>query len=1158
MVNPIDPSMTAKNAKTQTLSPVPGLKERRGQAKLGHRGSNSARAELLARSEARSRMRDRFRKILVNTLLEGIINIAVICLIAVACARIEDETGLFSEISSHLSAAMGGGSGNSRFRKIQSFQTDYAPATITQYESLRSGMQVIVADRKGPKINGYFTLATEIFDDSGAPHTLEHLVFMGSRSYQYKGLLDKLASRAYSGTNAWTAVDHTAYTLESAGWDGFAQILPVYLEHVIAPTITDEGCLTEVHHVDGEGNDAGVVYSEMQALENTSGELMSLRAKRLLYPENVGFRYETGGMMEALRVLTPERIREFHKVMYQPRNLALVIVGETDHENLLQILDEFEESIADVIPSLDTPFQRPWIDSAQPPPIKETVVETVEFPEEDESTGEVIMAFFGPSCTDIVQSSALNVLLTYLCGSSVSVLENVMVEKEELASSIGYWWDARPDTVIWFEPTGVATEKLAFVEQRLISLLKEVAGKPLDMKYMKECISREKRQVKYHAEASEQFYSNNIINDYLFGKRDGSTLKEMESLDEYDVLDQWTDEQWRQFLRRWFSDANHISILGKPSMELADKLKKAEEERIAKRKQELGPEGLKKLAERLEAAKQKNEVPIPESVIDKWPVPGTESIHFIESKTARSGKARALGTPSNSAQTHIDGAKSGKPLFVQFEDVPSNFVHITVHIGTAPAATKLMPLLSLFSDNFFNTPIMRDGKKIDFEDVVMELEKETISYHFSYGSRIGDYESMILQFQIEPEKYATIVRWIRTMLFDSIFDPQRIKACVAKALADIPEYKRDGKQMSTEVEMGLHSAKNSLPTSKRTLVKAVYLRRLKKLLEKDPDTVISWFEELRKTLFTFENTRVLVTADVTKLGNPVATWDTLTDAFKSHEAKEMIPIVKPETMLNDEGRNPGSIGAVIVPMTTLDSSYGVSTTKGFTSYMDPRLPAFMVAVGYLEAVEGPLWNAVRGNGLAYGVSFSRELDCGLLHYKVYRSPDASKAIEASRAAVEAIATGKAPLEKNLIEGAVSGIVMGFADEQSTMAAAAQQNYMIGVIRGLDPEWSRQMMAAVRHVTHEEIRSVINDVIMPVFKPGSSNVVVTCAPLSQESIDKALETMGYKTQIQPLSHFHDNYGFEAVDGEDDDVEDSDDSEGSEEGSDDEDDESGSEA
>lgn len=245
-----------------------------------------------------------------------------------------------------------------RFRKIQSFKTDYAPCTVTQYVSERSGMQVIVADRKGPKVNGYFTLATEILDDSGAPHTLEHLVFMGSKNYRFKGLLDKLSSRAYAGTNAWTATDHTAYTLESAGWDGFAQILPVYLEHVIVPVITDEACMTEVHHVDGEGNDAGVVYSEMQAIQHKSYEITDLAARRLMYPENVGFRYETGGMTEALRSLTTTRIREFHRDMYQPRNLAVIIVGETDHGSLLRILDEFEESIKDDIPPLDSPFKR--------------------------------------------------------------------------------------------------------------------------------------------------------------------------------------------------------------------------------------------------------------------------------------------------------------------------------------------------------------------------------------------------------------------------------------------------------------------------------------------------------------------------------------------------------------------------------------------------------------------------------------------------------------------------------------------------------------------------------------------------------------------------------------------------------------------------------
>jgi len=993
---------------------------------------------------------------------------------------------------------MGSQNSGVRFRKVQSFETDYAPTTVTQYESERSGMQVIVADRKGPKVNGYFTLATEIFDDSGAPHTLEHLVFMGSKSYQYKGLLDKLASRAYGSTNAWTATDHTAYTLETAGWEGFAQTLPVYLEHLVLPTITDAACLTEVHHIDGEGNDAGVVYSEMQAVQHTSSELMDIKARRLLYPENVGFRYETGGMMEALRVLTPDKIRDFHRTMYQPRNMCVIIVGEVDHENLLQILDTFEQSIASDIPPLDAPFRRPWIDSPQPPPLKETIVETVEFPEEDESFGDIVVAFFGPSCVDITNMTAVNILLTYLCGSSVAVLENVIVEKEELASSVTYWWDARPDTILWFSPTGVAAEKLEFVEKRLISLLKEVASKPLDMTYMHECIQRERRQVKAQAEEYETFYSSNIINDYLFGARDGSTLKDLATLREYDVLEKWTDEQWRGFLRKWISDAHHVSILGKPSTTLAKKHKADEIARIEKRKQELGPEALKKLKQKVEDAKKKNDVEIPATLLEKWPVPTTESIHFIESRTARSGLARKLGVRENSAQKQIDAAPSGAPLFVQFEDVPTNFVHISVHVGTDKLPVKYKPLLNLFSDNFFNTPIKRDGQRVDFEQVVMELEKETISYSLDPGTKVGDSESFLIRMQVEPNKYATAVEWIRTMMFDSIFDVTRLKAGVSKQLADIPESKRDGRVMANEIEIALHNEASSLLAAKRTLVKATYLRRLKKILEKDPDTAIAWFEEVRKTLFTSDNIRVLVTADVSqsKVPEPVKTWDILCKSFDA-PPEDIQPIVKAHTLLNKEGRNPGSIGATIVPMTTIDSSFSVSSGKGLTSFNDPAVPALLVAVQYLETVEGTLWNAVRGNGLAYGVYFAKELDGGYLHFKVYRSPSASKAIIAARDAIAALVDGTVAFEKPMIEGAISQLVMGFADEQATMSTAAMQNYVSGVVRGLEPDYNAQILAKVRAVTIDDIKEAMKTWLIPIFEPGHSNIVVCCAHVMVE-------------------------------------------------------------
>jgi len=286
------------------------------------------------------------------------------------------------------------------FRKIQKFSIDYSPATVTQYESHRTGMRVVVIDREGPIVHGSFALATEIHDDSGAPHTLEHLCFMGSKNYPSKNILDKLSTRAYSDLNANTYTDRTIYSLESAGWEGFAQILPVCLDHIIAPSLTDACCYTEVHHVDGDGNDAGVVYSEMQSQENDAGQLMFLETKRMLYPEGVGYRYETFGVMQSLRALSADRIRKYHQAMYQPMNLCLIITGMVDHAMLLSVLDDFEDSIPGKVTEPDTPFKRPWVDSEQVPPLQQSYARILEFPEEDESSGQVAISFFGPLYTD--------------------------------------------------------------------------------------------------------------------------------------------------------------------------------------------------------------------------------------------------------------------------------------------------------------------------------------------------------------------------------------------------------------------------------------------------------------------------------------------------------------------------------------------------------------------------------------------------------------------------------------------------------------------------------------------------------------------------------------------------------------------------------------
>ena len=1006
------------------------------------------------------------------------------------------------------------------FRTIQQIQLEYAPVTLTQYESTRTGMRVVVVDQEGPKVNGYFALATEILDDSGAPHTLEHLCFMGSKSYQYKGLLDKLATRAYSTTNAWTAVEQTAYTLDTAGWDGFAQILPVYLEHVIVPTLTDAGCYTEVHHIDGTGHDAGVVYSEMQGVQNNQEELMELRARRLMYPEGNGYRYETGGMMEQLRVLTADRIREFHKAMYQPKNLCLVLTGEVNHKELLQILNNFEATIVDDVPSMDAPFKRPWTESKPTKPIARTILETVEFPEEDESMGEVLVGYLGPPCNDHISVAALGILLIYLCGSSISVLENTLVEKENLCSMVTYNVETRLDMVIWFTMNAVEADKLESVHQRLIDLLKETNQKSLDMGYVSDCIKRWRRQIKNRCENAGAFFADAIIEDHLFGNRDGSDLKELKTIKELDELETWTEKQWQAFFSKWIVDAKNISVLGKPSKELSDKITADETARVEAQKKKLGEDGLKKLAEKLKEAQDENDKPIPDSLLEKFPVPNAESVHFIQTTTARAGTARKMGKLENNIQEIIDKDDDGSPLFIHFEHIPSNFVHIKIVFGdnTVPIASK--PLIALYMMNLLTTPVNRHGKRIEFEDLVLDLERETVAYGII--EERANVELLSLAWETESENYERIISWIKTILFDAIHDPERILSSLTKILADIPDEKRSGSSMASAVNAMINYKPESGIRATTTLSKALYLKRVKKLLEVDEEAVVSQLRTLCEALHRPENFRILVSANIEKLPKPVSAWRSLTAGLDT--SKPLEPIVRRKDLLSEVGHNPGS-AAFIIPMSTVDSSFATLTGRCPNTYDHPENPALMVAGAYMNAVEGPLWVAVRGTGLAYGIGFSRSVDTGLYYLRITRSPDSYKAFTAAKEQVEGYASGKLDLNKFALEGAVSEIVLGMADDQPTMVSAASHSFANQVIRGISKDWSHQMLAKVQAVTPDEIRAAMKKYMLPLFQPESSNLVITCAQIMKDSLLERFLREGYKPEVRALESFQDDYGLE---------------------------------
>jgi len=122
------------------------------------------------------------------------------------------------------------------------------------------------------------------------------------------------------------------------------------------------------------------------------------------------------------------------------------------------------------------------------------------------------------------------------------------------------------------------------------------------------------------------------------------------------------------------------------------------------------------------------------------------------------------------AQRIIDKDSEGIQLYLHYENVASNFVKIVLLISTESIPVEQRPLLAVYLENFFDTPVVRDGVRIEFEQVVAELERDTVDYDIGRASSMDAPENIGISFWIEPEKYEVAIKWLRELMWDSVFD----------------------------------------------------------------------------------------------------------------------------------------------------------------------------------------------------------------------------------------------------------------------------------------------------------------------------------------------------------------------------------------------------
>ncbi|XP_059607775.1 uncharacterized protein C05D11.1-like [Phlebotomus argentipes] len=989
---------------------------------------------------------------------------------------------------------------------------------VHKYRSAATGLTLIVADVEGPVVNGYFALATEAHDDDGLPHTLEHLIFLGSELYPYKGVLDLLANRCLaSGTNAWTDTDHTCYTMTTAGSDGFLELLPIFLDHILYPTLSESGFITEVHHISGEGEDAGVVYCEMQGRENSDESKGQLQMLRSMYP-NCGYSAETGGIMHNLRTSTTnQKVRDYHAAFYRPENLAIIVTGQVNIEDLLRVLKPLEDRI--IAKGKRPPFQRPWQTPVAPLTKSEDV--KVLYPSDEEDCGLVLIAWRGPKCTlEHTTLTACSVLMRYLSDTSVSPLQRDLLEIDDpLASKLSYNIGENSVSVLNFTFYNVPLQHVDDVHARVRQVLARIANgeERIDMTRMRNIIEKNILESWSCLEDNpHEAIAFLVIGDVLYGDTPADFELRLNTNTEYESFKAEGEAFWLDLLRRFFVDAESVVVRAVPSVEEQQRMAKREIERIERQRSELGIEGMNAKGEAFAEAMAQNEIPPPNEMLTQVPIPGTDGIKYHPVKVFRSGTKE--GSPTG---FDLDAL----PVYAEAYDMHTNFVYLMVTLNTESLHAELRPYLLLFLDLLMESPVRRDGVLVPYEQVVAALESDVIASMAALGleskSRFscGPFSHTVsLCLQVEPRKYATGVRWLRELLHDTEFTVERIRVCVAKMVNDVAQAKRKGNSVVHDLLKALFYRRDSNVQLTSMLRQHKFLTELLERLETtdEAQTVVQDINLLRHRITRAENVTVHVAADWTRLARIVpdlnAPWAAIARPGDVSKLKQLKVINDWSLMDAEAALADGTVGTV-VGLGCVEGAFLIQAAPAIRDFMDPELPALLLFLQYLSQLEGALWRQVRGQGLVYGYSLVPRPHEGLLYLTFYRSTNVVAAYKETKAIVERQIRGDEGWDETLLESARSSLIFEMIDREKSIGDIVSQCILTS-FKGVSIDYNRAIVDKIDTITEEDLTRVGKKYVESLFSP-KAKIAIVCHPDRSSDIAAAFEQMGHPLSVKVL-------------------------------------------
>lgn len=178
-------------------------------------------------------------------------------------------------------------------------------------------------------VDASFTIDGERHDTpAGVAHFLEHKMFEDEDG----NALQKFA-RTGASPNAFTSHTMTAYHFSCT--DRFEENLEILLKFVFTPYFTEENVAKE----------RGIIGQEIGMMDDTPSWRLFCGLLEGLYRSHP-VRVPIAGSVESIAQITPEVLYTCHRAFYSPKNMALIVCGTADFDEICRMAAQFSPAEA--------------------------------------------------------------------------------------------------------------------------------------------------------------------------------------------------------------------------------------------------------------------------------------------------------------------------------------------------------------------------------------------------------------------------------------------------------------------------------------------------------------------------------------------------------------------------------------------------------------------------------------------------------------------------------------------------------------------------------------------------------------------------------------------------------------------------------------------